>query len=90
MNQLSVAAALKPLEEALAADGYRLIAESVREDRLVLRIVAMTGACEDCLIPRMLFVQMVADALKTHDASLGGMAIDVVYPTDGETVPDPS
>ena|GEM_PF-602832 len=87
MNEPAVAAALKPLQEALAADGYDLVVDGIRDGSISLRVLAGPNACADCLIPRPLFEQMVASVLMRYDPSLASVTVDVAYPTppDGST-----
>jgi hypothetical protein len=64
--------ALRPLTEALAADGYGLeIEESSGGVRLT--ISAGATACPDCLIPKDLFASMAA-------SRLGTTQVEVRYP----------
>jgi Fe-S cluster biogenesis protein NfuA len=53
---------LAPFAEGLQADGYALeVAEAT--DTLSLTIVALDGACEDCLVPPGIMAPMVSAAL---------------------------
>jgi hypothetical protein len=47
---------------------------------LSLTIGANEGACEECLVPKSLFLQMVRDEMAAGGVKVDG--IDVVYPVD--------
>ena len=50
---------------------------------VVLTIGANEGACEECLVPKSLFLQMVRDEIAAAGEKVDG--IDVVYPVDRKT-----
>ena len=68
---------LRPITQSLNADGYDLEVDEVSE-RLRLRIVAQVDACEDCLVPQEVMLQIV-------HARLGDAyplrSIDIGYPS---------
>ena len=67
---------LTDMRTMLMADGYALsLAES--PDGLDVRISAGVDACEDCLIPKPLMVDLIRSKLPDP-----GQAITVHYPTD--------
>ena len=51
-DRQAVADALADIQRSLAVDGYRLDIESATGSGLAVRIVALPGACEECLAPR--------------------------------------
>ena len=67
-------AGLRAVRAALESDGYLLV---VREDgeRLLARISAGPGACEDCLVPKPALRAMLQQALSVPEQS-----IDLCYP----------
>jgi Fe-S cluster biogenesis protein NfuA len=57
-----VTEALDPIASALRHDGYDLQVLDA-SDRLSLRIVALEGACEDCLVPEDAMVLTVCNVV---------------------------
>jgi len=49
-----------------------------------VRIEATSDACADCLIPRQLMTDIIADALRRPDEPGDVGAIRLSYPTDPE------
>lgn len=83
MNLQAIGASLAATREGLEVAGFSLqIAE--RNGRLNLTIGANKGACEECLVPKSLFLQMVRDEIAAGGEQVGG--IDVVYPVDQNAV----
>ena len=72
------AAALAPLADALRADGYELTVEQVAPD-LQLTVSATPDACAECLVPKAIFKDMAAMALKDHGVMVAG-DIKISYP----------
>ncbi len=65
--------------EGLAASGYALdIAE--QGDALRVTVRALDGACEDCLVPKPVFAEILRRELS--DAGLAVPGIHVVYPAE--------
>jgi Fe-S cluster biogenesis protein NfuA len=54
--------ALAGFAGALRADGYALEVDEV-SDTLSLRIVALDGACEDCLVPAAIMAPTISASL---------------------------
>jgi hypothetical protein len=82
MNLLAVGASLAATREGLEVAGFSLqVAE--HNGRLSLTIGANEGACEECLVPKSLFLQMVRDEIAAAGQKVDG--IDVVYPVDQKT-----
>jgi hypothetical protein len=74
--------ALEPLDSMLAADGYLLRLESspAVDNQLTLTVTAGSGACEECLVPAGLFI----DVVRRHLAATGlHPSLTVVYPKSG-------
>jgi hypothetical protein len=59
----SVDDALASFREMMAADGYLLTWDPAGEDKVVVRIAATDGACEDCLVPLPVMTNIMAKAL---------------------------
>jgi Fe-S cluster biogenesis protein NfuA len=51
-DRQAVADALADIQRSLAVDGYRLDVERATAQGLSVRIVALPGACEECLAPQ--------------------------------------
>jgi len=79
MNLEAIGTALAATREGLSVAHYSL-ALAEREGRLLLTIDADEGACEECLVPKSLFLQMVRDEIAEGGLRVDG--IDVVYPLD--------
>jgi hypothetical protein len=79
----AMGAAVAPLRDMLAADGYALTVEALGNG-WELRIGATGDACADCLVPEMLLRTIVADGLRRHGIVLGEERLHVVYPTTGK------
>jgi len=79
MNLHAISASLAATREGLDAGNFALnLAE--RRGRLLLTVEAKEGACEECLVPKSLFLQMVRDEIAESGLQVDG--IDVVYPVD--------
>ena len=76
-----VTSALRPISEALAADGYRLEVSQSGEVT-VLRISATPDACEDCLVPKEMMLRMMT--MRLHDAGVTSSKSEVIlyYPNE--------
>ncbi|HMG41319.1 MAG TPA: hypothetical protein VK611_08315 [Acidimicrobiales bacterium] len=72
--------ALGTIESMLDADGYGLTVDQPDPGSVQLTIDARPDACEDCLVPKPLMSSIIQSTLET--AGLGGLAIELVYPTD--------
>jgi hypothetical protein len=75
-------AALAPLAETLACDGYTLKIEPDLP-RLNLKIVAGPDACADCLVPREMFGALATRALTNAGISTHAVILKISYPRDG-------
>lgn len=79
MNLEAIDAALAATREGLEVAGFSLQVTE-RAGRLNLTIGANEGACEECLVPKSLFLQMVRDEIAAGGEKVDG--IDVVYPVE--------
>ncbi|MGI4815442.1 MAG: hypothetical protein ACRYG5_02760 [Janthinobacterium lividum] len=71
--------ALTPTRNGLDAAGFALSLEE-QGNHLRLTVIAGTAACEDCLVPKSLFRQMVSDEIGA--AGLAPVELEIVYPLD--------
>lgn len=76
----SVVSALHPFSSGLEADGYSLQVGLGDGDGLHMEIVAGPEACEDCLIPKEMFVPMIVSTLNSK--GLAFEQVTLVYPND--------
>ena len=76
----AAASALQPFSSGLAADGYSLVVTAPDGEGLVVEIVAGPDACEDCLIPKEMFVGMLSARLGSEEVAFSELTL--VYPTD--------
>jgi hypothetical protein len=67
-GRVQLSEALRPLAETLACDGYAVTAE-LAHDVVLVRVTAGPNACEECLVPKGIMGEIVAQAL--GDAGLG-------------------
>lgn len=59
----SVDDALASFREMMATDGYLLTWTAAGDDKVVVKIAATEGACEDCLVPLPVMTSIMAKAL---------------------------
>ena len=69
---------LKLVRETLQADGYELLLNGLDGGRLRVTIVAQEGACEECLVPKVVMERILLKNL--GDAGVG--EVEVTYPGD--------
>jgi len=81
LNLAVVESALRPVTEALEADGYTLEVSASENHGLRLEVIAGPEACEDCLVPKAMMERMVETAL--GGAGMTPLALEIVYPVDG-------
>ncbi|HEY3882785.1 MAG TPA: hypothetical protein VGM12_29715 [Trebonia sp.] len=62
-DRQAVAAALAAIQGSLAVDGYRLDIEAATGTGLCVRIVALPGACEECLAPAEVLKMIISAGL---------------------------
>jgi hypothetical protein len=83
MNLQAIGDSLAATREGLEVAGFTLrLAE--HNGRLSLTVGANEGACEECLVPKSLFLQMVRDEIAAGGEKVD--SIDVAYPVDQKTV----
>lgn len=75
----SVLDALHQTIEGLEVAGFDLDV-NIEGDRLGMKVVPTAAACEDCLVPKTMFIQMVTDELTEGGHHFA--AVDVSYPAD--------
>lgn len=73
--------AIHATREGLAAAGYA-IDVNTRGGTLVFSVRAEDGACEECLVPKSIFVDILGRELA--DAGLQVASLEVLYPLDEE------
>jgi hypothetical protein len=70
--------ALKPLADALEADGYRLEVAVFGPSAVRLEVRATPQACADCLVPMDVFAGIAGRRLA--EATGSTWFVDIVYP----------
>jgi hypothetical protein len=72
MVQVSaVESALATLRPSLTADGFDLRVGTLTDETVQVILEAKPDACLDCLVPDELMVQMLDDAIRRNDDTLG-------------------
>ena len=79
-NREAVITALAPVHQGLAADSYELFVDDVTDTRLNVRVEALEGACEECLVTAPVLRMIVSGEI---DRAYEPEEIDVNYPTVG-------
>lgn len=72
----AILAQLSGVRETLQADGYDLQVDGLEGGQLTLTIVALDGACEECLVPKEIMQRVIANNL--DDPSVA--SIELRYP----------
>jgi len=62
---VSVDDALASFREMMATDGYLLTWSDAGDDKVVVKIAATEGACEDCLVPLPIMTNIMSKALSS-------------------------
>ena len=75
--------ALEPIASTMASDGYALTVSEIPSGVLDVRIEALEGACEDCLVPKSVMVPMIESLLA--DGGVRPTHVSVAYPTESDT-----
>lgn len=78
----AVEAALVPVRESLAVDGYRFAITEASPTRLRISVEAMENACAECLVPEDVFKMIVCGQL---DGAYGIDEVDVTLPVRGSS-----
>lgn len=73
------ARAIHATREGLAAAGYAIDVQG-RGAGLLFTVRALDGACEECLVPKPIFVDILGRELA--DAGLAVGQLEVIYPLD--------
>jgi Fe-S cluster biogenesis protein NfuA len=76
-----VSASLDPLRVGLNADGYDLELTGI-DEKVRLRVVALEGACEECLVPSEVMTRILATKLQSAQPAMQPEDIVITYPTD--------
>ena len=71
--------ALQPTLTGLDAAGFDLALKD-EGGKLQMLVSARPESCEDCLVPKSLFLQMAADEVR--EAGLAAVDMEVLYPID--------
>jgi hypothetical protein len=66
--------------EGLAVSGYAIDCAEGSAGALRFTVRALEGACEECLIPKAIFTEILTQELA--DGGITGRAIELVYPLD--------
>jgi hypothetical protein len=82
LEEQTVAEAMEPLREMLAADGYALRVATTHRS-LTVNIDATPDACEDCLAPAGTIELIVKDRLESAGIPTEGVDLEVVMPAGG-------
>jgi Fe-S cluster biogenesis protein NfuA len=78
-DSAAVDGALSGIREGLQADGYDIEVVEATPDRLGLRIIALEGACEDCLSPPNVMSMIISGSL---DGAYGPEEMEIGYPAE--------
>lgn len=70
-----VDAALRPMRDSLAADGYGLEWSVQEQNRIRIQVVATGDACEDCLVPPEIMRAILSDALSGTSYTVGTITL---------------
>ena len=79
-DRQAVADALTDIQQSLAVDGYRLDISAATSLGLSVRIVALPGACADCLAPDDVLKMIISASV---DGAYGVAEIDLVASSPG-------
>jgi hypothetical protein len=70
-----VDAALRPMRDTLAADGYGLEWSVEEQDQIGIRVFAASDACEDCLVPAEMMRAIIDRALHETPYTVGSITL---------------
>lgn len=71
----AVDAALRPMRDTLAADGYGLEWSLEGPDQIGIQVYAVSDACEDCLVPAEMMRAIFDDALHGTPYTVGSITL---------------
>ena len=78
MAEQPITTTIASLRAMLEPDGYDLVVARQHDDVVDLQVVAGSAACEDCLVPKEVFAQIVSQHLSPAGLQLGELA----YPNE--------
>jgi hypothetical protein len=70
-----VEAALRPMRDTLAADGYGLEWSLEQPERIGIRVFAASSACADCLVPPEMMRAIIDEALHETPYTVGSITL---------------
>jgi hypothetical protein len=70
-----VDAALRPMRDTLAVDGYGLEWSVEEPNQLGIRVFAVSDACEDCLVPPEMMRAIIDAALHGTPYTVGSITL---------------
>lgn len=70
-----VDAALRPMRDTLAADGYVLEWSMQEQNQIGIQVSATGGACEDCLVPQEIMRAIIDTALDETPYTVGSITL---------------
>ncbi len=78
----AVSRSIDATREGLAASNYSIDCRDGGDGRLVFTVRALDDACEECLVPKEIFVDILMRELQ--DGGIAASQVDVIYPLDDE------
>jgi hypothetical protein len=81
METATISAALRPISETLACDGYGVDVE-LADAAVSVRVTAGPDACKECLVPKSLMAQLVLQALGDAGIGLAPEQVHLTYPDE--------
>ena len=76
----AVSSSIAATREGLAASNYSIDCADAGNGRLVFTVRAFENACEDCLVPKAIFIDLLKRELSASGIAATG--IDVIYPLE--------
>lgn len=70
-----IEAALRPMRDTLAADGYGLEWSVDEHNQIGIRVFAVSDACEDCLVPEEMMRAIIGGALRETPYTVGSVSL---------------
>lgn len=71
----AVDAALRPMRDTLAADGYGLEWSLEEQNQIGIRVFAASDACADCLVPPEMMRAIIDTALDQTPYTVGSITL---------------
>lgn len=75
----AIGEAFGAIRSGLKADGYDIEVTEATEDALKVHIIALEGACEDCLSPPSVMAMVLSGSL---EGAYSPDELDISYPAD--------